>query len=172
MILRSPVSSRVLLLPIVLTLALSTYSCVQQAPSRYDQVQQETSQKGSKAVSKEAVNGTEFNKLFPKSGNGFSMVPSQEKRGFAEYKVNKGGKNVAVLSINDTISNPSAAEKYRQSTAKIAGYPAVEQGTQGTGILVGDRFQVKAQSRDPSFTKQDRATWLQKFDLNGLSRLN
>jgi hypothetical protein len=169
---RSRIDSRTILLPILLTFALGSASCAPNAPSRYDQAQQDTSQKGAKAVSKEAVNGTQFNKLFPKSGDGFSMVPSQEKLGFAEYKVNKGGKNVAVLSINDTISNPSAADKYKQSTTKIAGFPAVEQGSQGTGILVGDRFQVKAQSRDASFTKQDRATWLQKFNLNGLAKLN
>jgi hypothetical protein len=166
------INSRTVLLPLLVTFAVGSCSCAPEAPSRYDQVQQETSQKGSTAVSKEAVNGSQFNRLFPKSSDGFSMVPSQEKLGFAEYKMNKGGKNVAVLSINDTISNPSAADKYKQSTAKIAGFPTVEQGSQGTGILVGDRFQVKAQSRDASFTRQDRAAWLQKFDLNGLSRLN
>jgi hypothetical protein len=117
------------------------------------------------------VNGSQFNKFFPKSGNGYSVVPAQEKKGFAEHKVNRGGKNVAVLSINDTISNPAAANKYQQSTTRIAGYPALSQGQTGTGILVSDRFQVKALSRDPSFTQQDRAAWIQKFDLNGLSKL-
>ncbi|EKQ69643.1 hypothetical protein OsccyDRAFT_2284 [Leptolyngbyaceae cyanobacterium JSC-12] len=157
--------------PVVVSFALVTVACAPEPPSRYDQVQKETSQRGSSAVSKQAVNGSQFNRYFPKSGGGFSVVPSQEKKGFAEHKVNKGGKNVAVLSINDTISNPSAAEKYQQSSVKIGGFPAVEQGQNGTGVLVGDRFQVKAQSRDPSFTKQDRAAWIQKFDLNGLSTL-
>jgi hypothetical protein len=165
--------SHSVLIPILLTFTLGSCSCApEKQTTRYDQVQQETAQKGSTAVSKESVNGSELNKFFPKSGDGFSVVPSQEKRGFAEHKVNKGGKNVAVLSINDITSNPSAATKYQQSTAKIAGFPAVEQGSTGTGVLVGDRFQVKAQSRDPSFTQQDRAAWLQKFDLNGLARLN
>ncbi|MDX2231759.1 MAG: hypothetical protein NW220_19155 [Leptolyngbyaceae cyanobacterium bins.349] len=157
--------------PLFLSLTLVTGACAPSAPSRYDQVQQETSQKGSTAVSKEAVNGSKMNRYFPKSGGGFSVVPAQEKKGFAEHKVNRGGKNVAVLSINDTISNPSAAAKYQQSNTKIGGFPAVEQGQTGTGVLVGDRFQVKAQSRDPSFTRQDRVAWIQKFDLNGLSTL-
>lgn len=99
------------------------------------------------------------------------MVPAQEKRGFAEHKVNKGGKNVAVLSINDTVSNPSAAAKYKQGAYQVSGYPAVDQGQTITGVLVSDRFQVKAQSRDASFTKRDRVAWIQKFDLNGLSKL-
>ncbi len=162
---------RQIFVPVVLSLSLVVGACAPKPPSRYDQVQQETSQKGSSAVSKEAVNGTELNKFFPKGGNGFSVVAAQEKRGFSEYKVNKGGKNVAVLSISDTISNPSAADKYQQSTAKIKGFPSVDQGQNGTGVLVGDRFQVKAQSRDESFTKQDRVLWIEKFDLNGLSKL-
>lgn len=164
-------TSQKVFIPVVLGLSLIAGACAPKPPSRYDQVQKETSQKGSSAVSKEAVNGSQFNKFFPKSGNGYSVVPAQEKKGFAEHKVNQGGKNVAVLSINDTISNPAAAEKYQQSTTKIAGYPAVQQGQTGTGVLVGDRFQVKAQSRDPSFTQQDRVAWIQKFDLNGLSKL-
>jgi len=155
----------------LIVLSLITVACSPKAPSRYDQVQQETAKKGSSAVSKEAVNGSKFNRYFPRSGSGFSVVPSQEKKGFAEHKVNKGGKNVAVLSINDTISNPSAADKFKSSSKKIAGFPAVEQGQTGTAVLVGDRFQVKTQSRDDSFTKQDRAAWIEKFDLNGLSTL-
>lgn len=163
--------SRKVLLVLLLSFSLLTVACGPQAPSRYEQVQQETSKKGSSAVAKEAVNGSKFNRYFPKSSGGFAVVPSQEKKGFAEHKVNRGGKNVAVLSINDTISNPSAADKFNGSTKQIAGYPSVAQGQTGTAVLVGDRFQVKAQSRDSSFTSQDRVAWIEKFDLNGLSTL-
>lgn len=164
-------SSRQTVASLLLGLSLTLVACGPEAPSRYDQVQQETTQKGSSAVSKEAVNGSQFNRYFPKSQAGFAVVPAQEKKGFAEHKVNRGGKNVAVLSVNDTISNPSAAQKFQQSSTRIGGFPAVEQGQTGTAVLVSDRFQVKAQSRDPSFTQQDRAAWLQKFDLKGLSNL-
>jgi hypothetical protein len=146
-------------------------ACAPQPPSRYAEVQKETSQKGNQAVSKEAQRGGSFNQFFPKSGNGYAVVPAQEKKGFAEYKVNKGGKNLAVLSISDTVSLPTAADKYKQSSFKIAGFPAVDQGQNSTGILVNGRYQVKAQSRDPAFTRQDRIAWIQKFDLDGLSRL-
>jgi hypothetical protein len=160
--------SQGIFIPVLLSLSLSIGACGDSPPSRYDQVQKETT--GQSAVSKEAVNGSQLNRYFPKSANGFSVVPSQEKKGFAEHKVNKGGKNVAMLSISDTISTPGSASKYQQSSYSIAGFPAVDQGQNGTGVLVGDRFQVKAQSRDPSFTKQDRIAWIEKFNLNGLSQ--
>ncbi|MBM0740778.1 hypothetical protein JOY44_03955 [Phormidium sp. CLA17] len=160
--------SRTLLVPALLSLSLVAVACGDKPPSSYDQVQKET--QGQSAVSKQAVNGTQLNKYFPRSADGFSVVAAQEKKGFAEHKVNKGGKNVAMLSISDTVSTPESTSKYKQSTSQIAGFPSVDQGQNGTGVLVSDRFQVKAQSRDPSFTKQDRVNWIQKFNLNGLSK--
>lgn len=76
-----------------------------------------------------------------------------------------------MLTINDTVSLPAAAEKYASSSSTIAGYPAVDQGTTATGLLVNSRYQVKVLSRDPSFTQADRVAWLQKFDLQGLAQL-
>jgi hypothetical protein len=151
------------------TLLLVT-ACAQ-PPSRFDQAQQESTQRGAKAVVKDATQGAKFNQFFPNKVSGYQIVPAQEKKGFAEYKVNKDGKNVAVLSISDTASVPTAAAKYKDSPLSIAGFPAAEQGTTGTGILVGDRYQVKVLSRDPSFTKTDREAWLKKFDLKGLAKL-
>lgn len=157
---------------IFLSLLLFVTACTPNPPSRYEQVQKETTQRGApSAVVKEAESGGSFNKFFPKSVSGYEIVPAQEKKGFAEYKVKKDGQTVAMLSINDTISIPTAAAKYKDSPLTIAGYPAVEQGTTSTGILVSDRYQVKVLSRDPSFTKEDRAAWLQKFDLKGLAQI-
>jgi hypothetical protein len=71
------------------------------------------------AVAKDATQGSQFNKFFPKGSGGFQTVAAQEKKGFAEYKLKQGGKDVAVLSINDTIStlqpqlNSTAALKNR-----------------------------------------------------------
>lgn len=159
----------------IIVFALATFlllsACTPQAPSRFEQTQKVTTQRGAKAVVKEATQGAKFNQFFPDAVRGYQIVPAQEKKGFAEYKVNKDGKNVAVLSISDTASIPAAAAKYDNSALKIAGYPAVEQGSTETGILVNGRYQVKVLSRDPSFTKDDRAAWLQKFDLKGLGQI-
>lgn len=80
------------------------------------------------------------------------------------------GNDVAVLSISDTTSTPTAAAKFKSSTKKINGYPAVEVGNTQTAILVGNRYQVKISSRDQAFTASDRAAWLKKFNLDGLAR--
>lgn len=122
------------------------------------------------AVSDPAKGGA-FNKFFPKGQSGYNVVFAQEKTGFAEAKLNQGGENVAMLSINDIANNPSAATKYKESTSTIAGYPAVNQGKNTTAILVGNRYQVKVQSRAESFTASDRQNWLQRFNLNGLAKL-
>jgi hypothetical protein len=156
---------------VLLSLVLLVSACSVQAPSRYEQTQQETTERGAPpAVAKEAEQGSSFNQFFPKSADGFEVVPAQEKKGFAEYKVNQDGKNVAMLAISDT-TGTTAAAKFQGSTLTIAGYPAVEQGTTATAVLVGDRYQVKALSRDASFTAADRAAWLEKMNLKGLENL-
>lgn len=123
------------------------------------------------AVSSEAVAGGEFNKFFPPNGNGFERVYTQEKDGFAEAKLKKDGKDLAMLAISDTASNPAAAQKFQQSSTRIAGYPAMEVGSTQTALLVANRYQVKVISRDPNFTAADRQAWLEKFNLNGLAQL-
>ena len=125
----------------------------------------------SATVSTDVVPGGEFNKFFPAASDGLERVYTQEKEGFAEAKLKRDGNEIAMLAISDTASTPAAAQKYQQSSKSIAGYPAVELGSTQTSILVADRFQVKAISRDPSFSQTDREAWLQKFDLNGLARL-
>jgi hypothetical protein len=163
---------RKILVPLFLSLLLLVTSCTPQPPSRFDQAQQQSSQKKSgQAVVKDSPQGSEFNKFFPKAGNGYARVYTQEKKGFAEAKLKQGSKDVAMLSISDIKNNPSAAGKYQQSSKKIAGYPAATLGTTQTSVLVNNRYQVKVLSRDPSFTASDREAWLQKFDLAGLAQL-
>lgn len=166
------IALRKALLTFLLGTVLLITSCSTQAPSRFDSAQQESTAKGSSAVVSESQSGGSFNRFFPDGGNGYQRVYTQEKKGFAEAKLKKDGKEVAVLSISDTLNAPNAVNKFKQSTETINGYPAVSQGKTGTAILVGDRFQVKVFSRDGSFTEQDRKAWLSKFDLRGLSRLN
>ncbi len=159
------------LAPILICLVLLVTACTS-APNKYDQVQKDTTGFGKPAaVAKQAEKGGTFNQFFPKSEGEFDVVPSQEKKGFAQYKLKRNGTTLAMLTINDTTGLPTATAKYNDATDTIAGYPAVNQGTTGMGLLVNGRYQVKVLSRDPSFTPADRAEWLQKFDLEGLSKL-
>ncbi len=155
---------------LMLSFVLMLTGCQPKAPSQFAQAQQDSSKKGVTAVAKDATQGSEFNKFFPRAANGYARTFSQEKKGFAEAKLNKDGKNVAMLSVNDTTGIAGSAKKYETATEKIAGYPATNLGNQ-TAVLVG-KYQVKVQSRDPSFDKTDRQAWLQKFDLKGLEKLN
>lgn len=162
---------RKLLAVCLLAVMLLVSSCGPQPPSRFEGAQTDSTSKGASAVVKESESGGSFNQFFPSAGDGYERVYTQEKKGFAEAKLKRDGQDVAMLSISDTLNNPSAISKFEQSSDKINGYPAVNQGSTGTAVLVGDRFQVKVLSRDPSFTEGDRRTWLGKFDLNGLARL-
>lgn len=157
---------------ICLVALLLITGCTQAPPSPFEQAQVESTQRGATpAVAKDATQGSEFNKFFPPSESGYERVYTQEKKGFAEAKLLKDGKDVAMLAISDTTSLPTAAAKFQNSPNKIAGYPAVEMGTTQTAILVADRYQVKVLSRDPSFTAADRQAWIEKFNLTGLAQL-
>ena len=119
---------------------------------------------------KVVINGSEFNKFFP-SADGYERVYTQEKDGFAEAKLKQDGSTLAMLSVSDTASNPSATAKYQNSERSLAGYPLVQVGSTATSLLVADRLQVKVLSRDDGFTATDREAWLEKFDLSGLAKL-
>lgn len=163
---------RRVLLAFLLGTVLLINSCGNQPASRFDDAQQASTAKGSSAVVAESESGSSFNQFFPDGSGDYERVYTQEKKGFAEAKLKKDGKEVAVLSISDTLNTPSAVNKFQQSVETIGGYPAVNQGKTGTAVLVADRFQVKVLSRDDSFTEQERKTWLNKFNLSGLAQLN
>ena len=162
--------------PLMLSLLLLVTGCTAKETSPFAQAQQESTQKGAQpAVAKDATQGSSFNKFFPKPGDGYERVFTQEKKGFAEAKLKKDGKDLAMLAISDAASDVtggiSATKKFEKSVTKIAGYPAVDVGTTQTAVLVNDRYQVKVLSRSPAFTKVDRQAWMQRFDLAGLSKL-
>jgi hypothetical protein len=141
----------------------------EKTPTRWDEVQQES--RGKPAVSKESQAGSAFNRFFPKVEAPFDLVYKQEKTGFVEASLKRDGKEVAVLTISDTANNPEAAEKYKGSLEQLDEYPLAAVGSQGTGLLVSDRYQVQVRSMDESFTEEDRREWLKRFDLVELSRL-
>lgn len=165
------ISLRKYLVALILSSCLLFTACSQQAPSRFDEAQQQSTSKGATAVVDNSQSGGTFNRYFPDGNSQYERIYSQEKKGFAEAKLKAGGKEIAILSISDTANNPSAIAKFKQSSSKISGYPAVTQGSSGTAVLVGDRYQVKIRSKDSSFSESDRQAWLSKFDLRGLSKL-
>ena len=167
------ISLRKFLVAFFLTSCLLLTSCgSDKAPNRFDGAQQSSSSKGATAVVDNSQSGGNFNRYFPDSGSGYERIYSQEKQGFAEAKLKKDGKEIAILSISDVLNNPSTVNKYQDSVSKINGFPAVTQGKSGTALLVGDRYQVKIRSKDTdAFTESDRQKWLEKFDLRGLSKL-
>lgn len=161
---------------IAIALLLSTLllisACSPQPPSRFEQAQQESTQRGASAVVKESASGGKFNAFFPSAGGGYERVYTQEKKGFAQAKLKKEGTELAVMSISDTLNNPTAATSFQDSPMKVKGYPAIKKGSTSTAVLVADRYQVKISSRDSAFTEIDRLKWLEKFDLKGLAKLN
>ena len=151
-------------------LALMVAAGCHREPTQWDAVQEKT-RHNAPAVSKDALPGSTFNKFFPKPGDDVDLVYTQEKAGFAQAKLVKKGQDVAMLSIFDTISNPEAADKYKDTTETFEGYPIIEIGNNGTGVLVGKRYQVQIRSTDAGFSKFDREDWLKKCDLANLATL-
>lgn len=117
---------------------------------------------------KEATAGSSLNAAFPKSTGDFTVRFTQEKDGFSQAELLKGAAKIAALSISDTAANPSARDKFKTSTKKIAGHPAAGVGAQGTALLVADRYQVQVRTLQPAFSAADREAWLEKFNLAAL----
>jgi hypothetical protein len=138
------------------------------ADTRWASAQRETKP----AVSKEALPGSAFNKFFPKAEAPWDLTYKQEKQGTAIASLKKDGKEVATLTVFDTVSEPDVAEKYKEATQALAGCPLVAIGAKGTAVLVANRFQVQVRSTDSSFTEDDRKEWLKRFDLDGLAKLS
>lgn len=162
-------NTRKIVLSLMLSLVLLVGACGAPEPTRWDEAQkQSTTQPRNEAV-KQQVKGGEFNKFFPKPSGEFSLVYEQEKLGTAIADLKKNGQSIAKLSITDTIDTPDAVKKFENSTKKIGGYPAAEQGKTMTSVLVAGRFQVKVQSS--SLSPSEREKWISEFNLSGLSRL-
>ncbi len=119
----------------------------------------------------EVTAGAKLNSVFPSSDGEYKLVFTQEKTGFAEAALSKGGAKVATLSVSDTEANPSARDKFKSSAKKIGEYPAAANGSMGTALLAGDRYQVQVRSFSPTFTAADRETWLKKFKLAQLAEI-
>lgn len=119
----------------------------------------------------EVVNGTAFNRLFPVPGPGEQLVFTQEKRGFSEAKLKRGDETRALLAISDTITSPTAKDKFAASSERLQGWPLAEQGAQASALLVADRFQVKVIGQGTGLDTQQRHELLEAFQLQQLAAL-
>lgn len=108
-----------------------------------------------------------LNKWFPADGaNGYKRVFAADKPGYAEAKLQKDGKDVATISINDGVK-PFAKAKFDESTEKLEGFPVMKMGDTQSGVLVKDRYQVKVTS--PTLDHEARKGILASFDLKGMN---
>jgi hypothetical protein len=122
------------------------------------------------ASSVAAVPAGTFNKFFPKDGEGGNeRVFAADKEGFAEAKLQKDGKVVAVLSISDAQKQVYAKAKFEESPDQLEGYPMVKVGSTQTSVLVKGRFLLKVSSQ--TLDHDARKAILAKFDLKGLEAL-
>jgi hypothetical protein len=157
-----------LVLPVVCLIALCG-GC-QKAPDRWEQAHKETV--GQKATAENSQPGSAFNKFFPKAESPYSLVFKQEKDGFVLASLLKDGKETASLSVTDTVNNLEAKEKFAGTTGKLGDYPLAPSGSQGSAVLLADRYQVQVRSAaDGGLSEAERAEWLEKFDLKGLAAL-
>ena len=122
-------------------------------------------------VAGDPLPGSEFNKFFPVQSVTFDTVAKQEKSGFSQYSLRRDGDEIAQLSITDLRSNPEAAKKFQTPDMRVGNYPAKQDGTKGTTLLVAGRFQVKVRSPGGQLNQQDRISWLEKFNLSGIESL-
>jgi len=157
---------------VLLALATFASACKKDPPSRWEK-QAETSSGAGGSEAKPAdppkpvVEGGSLNKFFPAENEGGKKRRfTTEKPGFVEAKLEDGGKELATLTITDTNGADDAA-KFDKATEKLGEYPLLNPTKKQTSILVGKRFQVKVSSDQLSV--DERKTWLQKFDLKGLS---
>jgi hypothetical protein len=120
---------------------------------------------------REVVNGTEFNALFPSAVPGESLVFTQEKRGFSEAKLKRDGQVTALLAISDTVTAPEARTKFAAVQTRLKGWPLVDQGAQASALLVADRFQVKVIGQGSGLEPERRHELLGAFDLQALAAL-
>ena len=158
---------KALLLLGALALSSGAVGC-QEKPTRWDTAATSTVARAPDAPPvKEAGS---FNKFFPADGiDGMKRIYTQEKTGFAEAKLQKDGKDMAVLSISDASGDAEALKKFEGATDKIQGYPLVTVGKNQSSLLVKGRYHVKVSSQQ--LDEGARKAWFEKFNLSGLAAL-
>jgi hypothetical protein len=165
-------SSRILVLALVLCAAV-TGGCKKDEPksTRWEDaaaaVAQSTPVDADSAAAVPLAPAGTLNKFFPKDGEGgYKRVFAADKEGYAEAKLQKDGKEVAVLSISDAERLAPAKAKFEGATEKLEGYPLMTVGKNQSTVLVKNRYQVKVSSQ--TLEHEARKAILATFDLKGL----
>ncbi|MEO6420708.1 MAG: hypothetical protein ABIP39_14950 [Polyangiaceae bacterium] len=115
----------------------------------------------------EMKSGADLKAFFPPDGAlGTKRTFTQEKPGFAEAKVQQGGKDLAVLSITDALNDAGAKGKFANVPDKVGGAPYLSSGKTQSSTLVKNRYVLTIDS--PSFDEKRRKIWLAHFNVNGL----
>jgi len=111
-----------------------------------------------------------FNKFFPADGtDGAKRVFSADKEGYAEAKLTKDGKEVALLTVTDLNGKDDEKKKFDAAKEKVNGNPVATFGKNKTMVLVKSRYQIAASSQ--TLDHEARKGLISKFDLNGISAL-
>ena len=106
-------------------------------------------------------------KFFPKDGaGGFKRVMAGQKEGYVEAKLEKDGKEVAIVSITDAERLAYTKARFDGATEHLGEVPVVKVGDTQTLALVKERFQVKVFSH--TLDHEARKAILASFDLKGL----
>src|SRR5689334_16764764 len=101
---------RTLLLLGALALPFGAVGC-QDKPTRWDTAASSTVARAPDAPP--VKDAGSFNKFFPADGvDGMKRVYTQDKAGFAEAKLQKDGKDIAVLSISDASGDAEVLKKF------------------------------------------------------------
>ena len=153
----------------VVLLALATSACKKES-TRWDKAAEAPlAPKPAEPGATEKAGGS-FNRAFPFDGlSGYRRVFTQEKEGFAEAKLQKDGKDVAVLAISDVRNDAAARAKFAATVDRLSSYPLVTVGKNQSALLIANRFQVKVSSQ--VLGPDARKEILSKFDLAALAAL-
>lgn len=120
------------------------------------------------AKRQETKPGADLKIYFPGDGVlGTKRTFTQEKLGFAEAKVQQGGKDLAVLSITDALNDADAKGKFANTAEKLDDAPVISIGKTQSAALVKGRYVLTVDSQ--ILDDQRRKTWLTHFNVKALS---
>jgi hypothetical protein len=112
-----------------------------------------------------------FDLFFPKPEDGYEIVFQPENPGYAQASLHgEGDKELAVFSIFDTEKSPIVLARFERSEQKIGEHTVLSEES-SLSALIAERYHVQVRSVAPNFGEAERQTWLEKFDLAGIAKM-